>query len=60
VGQEMTDEEALIIYNEMEKFFGSLPNFEHEPIQFANCVKLFKYYKQRELNGRSETSIPQQ
>lgn len=56
----MTDEEALIIYNEMEKFFGSLPNFEHEPLQFANCVKLFKYYKQRELNGRSETSIPQQ
>jgi hypothetical protein len=50
----MTDDEVLQFYNEMEEFFGSLPNFEHEPIQFANCVKLFKYYK--EQNGRSQSS----
>lgn len=50
----MTDEEVLQFYNEMEKFFGTLPNFEHEPIQFANRVKLFKYYK--EHDGRPEIS----
>jgi hypothetical protein len=50
----MTDEQVMQFYNEMEEFFGSLPNFEHEPIQFANCVKLFKYYK--EQNGRSQSS----
>jgi len=50
----MTDKEVLQLYNEMEEFFGSLPNFEHEPIQFANRVKLFKYYK--EQNARSQSS----
>ena len=45
----MTDQEVEQLYNEMLEFFGSLPNFEHEPIQFANRVKLFKYYKSREL-----------
>jgi len=50
----MSDEEVLQFYNEMEKFFGTLPNFEHEPIQFANRVKLFKYYK--EQDGRTQSS----
>jgi hypothetical protein len=50
----MTDEEVIQFYNEMEEFFGTLPNFEHEPIQFANRVKLFKYYK--EQDGRSQPS----
>jgi hypothetical protein len=50
----MYDEEVLQFYNEMEKFFGTLPNFEHEPLQFANCVKLFKYYK--EQDGRTQSS----
>jgi hypothetical protein len=49
----MTDDEVEILYNEMEKFYGKLPSFEHEPIQFANCVKLFKYYKKRELDERA-------
>lgn len=49
----MTDEEALKFYEEMEAFFGKLPNFEHEPIQFANCVKLFKYYRERNKNENS-------
>lgn len=43
----MTDEEALKIYEEMEEFFGELPNFEHHPIQFASKVRIFKYYKER-------------
>ena len=49
----MTDEEIEKIYNEMEVFFGKLPNFEHEPIQFANHVKLFKYYKERNKDENS-------
>lgn len=36
------------MYEEMEAFFGALPNFEHHPIQFAHCVKVFKYYKERQ------------
>jgi len=45
----MTDEEVLAKYNDMEKFFGDkLPNFEHYPYQFANCVKLYNFYKERE------------
>ena len=44
----MTDEEVLQKYNEMLKWFGSLPNPEHEPIQFRNCVRLYNYYKERE------------
>ena len=51
----MTDEEVLQFYNEMEEFFGTLPNFEHEPIQFANRVKLFKYYKEQD-DRRSQSS----
>jgi hypothetical protein len=44
----MTDQEAIDFYNELVEHFGdSLPNFEHEPIRFAYCVKLYKYYKER-------------
>ena len=50
----MTDDELLQFYNNMLEHFGSLPNFEHEPIQFANCVRMYKYYK--EQHGRPETS----
>ena len=50
----MTDEEVLKFYNEMEAFYGSLPSFEHEPIQFANKVKLYKYYKERYDTERSD------
>ncbi len=50
----MTDDEALQFYNNMLGHFGTLPNFEHEHIQFANCVRMYKYYK--EQYGRSETS----
>ena len=46
----MTDEEALQFYADMMLHYGTLPNFEHEPIQFAYRVKLYKYYKEREKN----------
>lgn len=45
----MTDEEAIQFYNAMLEHFGELPNFEHEPIRFASYVKMYKYYKSREL-----------
>jgi hypothetical protein len=50
----MTDEEALKFYEDMLEHFGKLPNFEHEPIQFANCVRMYKHYK--EQYGRPESS----
>lgn len=50
----MTDEEALKFYDELLEHYGSLPNFEHEPIQFAMRVKMYKYYKQqKEQNENS-------
>jgi len=45
----MTDEEAIKFYEEMLAWYGELPNPDHEPIRFANCVKLFKYYKNRQI-----------
>jgi hypothetical protein len=53
----MTDEEVLQYYNEIEKWYGSLPSFEHEPIQFANKVKLYKYYKEREDDANRTDTI---
>lgn len=49
----MTDEEALKKYQEMEEYFGTLPNFEHHPRQFAYYVRLYEYYKKR----KAETSL---
>lgn len=49
----MTDEEALKKYNDMLKYFGTLPNFEHEPKQFAHCVKMFNYYNERKQNDNT-------
>lgn len=47
----MTDEEILKFYNELVKFFGdSLANFEHHPRQFANQVKLYRYYKSKDAD----------
>ena len=44
----MTDEEVLAFYNELVEHYGdALPNFEHEPKQFMQCVKMYRYYKQR-------------
>ena len=41
----MSDEEALKFYQELQEHYGDkLVNFEHHPLQFANQVKLYKYY----------------
>jgi len=47
----MTDEEALKRYQEMEEYFGTLPNFEHHPKQFAYYARLYEYYTQRQAKG---------
>jgi hypothetical protein len=50
----MTDEEVLAFYDELVEYYGDkLPNFEHEPKQFMQCVKLYRYYKER----RTQESI---
>lgn len=45
----MTDDEVKEIekkYAELEAYYGdSLANFEHHPRQFANQVRLYKYYQ---------------
>ena len=43
----MTDTEVIIVLEEMEKMFGALPDPIHEPIRFAHCVKLYRYYIER-------------
>jgi hypothetical protein len=50
----MTNEEVLKFYEELKEFYGeNLANFEHYPRQFANQVKLYRYYKAREENENS-------
>lgn len=43
----MTDEDLDIILDKMYEQFGTLPNPEHEPKQFAYFVKLFKHLEKR-------------
>ena len=50
----MTDDEALQFYNELLEHYGTLPNFEHEPIQFSNCVRMYRYYKEQNERARSQ------
>lgn len=40
----MSDEEVLALYDKMFDYFGKLPDPEQEPIQFAHCVKVYRYY----------------
>jgi hypothetical protein len=50
----MTNEEVLKFYEELKEFYGeNLANFEHYPKQFANQVKLYRYYKERNQNENS-------
>ena len=45
----MSDEEILKMYEELVEYYGDkLPNPEHYPRQFAQCVKLWRYYKSKE------------
>lgn len=48
----MTDEEVLAFYAKLEEYYGdSLANFEHHPQQFMHQVKLYLYYRGREINN---------
>jgi hypothetical protein len=39
------DEQAIELWNKLVEYYGdNLPSFEHEPIQFEHCVKLYRYY----------------
>jgi hypothetical protein len=54
----MTDKEVLAKYTDMKKFFGNkLPSFEHHPNQFATCVKLYNFYKEREALAQGDLVI---
>jgi hypothetical protein len=51
---DMTNEEVESFYKELEEFFGdSLANFEHYPKQFANQVKVYRYYKEKQNESSS-------
>ena len=42
----MTNQEILEFYNKMVEFYGpALPHPDHQPIQFAYLVKLYKYHQ---------------
>lgn len=44
----MTEQEVLDFYNELKEWYGDkLANFEHYPKIFANQVKLYRYYKEK-------------
>lgn len=42
----MSDELALAIYEKLKQKHGdNLPDPDHEPIQFAHCVKMLRHYE---------------
>ncbi len=50
----MNDSEVEAFYKELEEHYGDrLANFEHYPKQFANQVKLYRYYKEKENESSS-------
>jgi len=50
----MTDSEVKQFYEELVEHYGDkLVNFEHYPKQFANQVKLYRYYKEKQNEDRS-------
>ena len=50
----MTDSEIEQFYNELVEHYGDdLANFEHNPLQFAMQVKMYKYYKEKKNEDRS-------
>jgi hypothetical protein len=50
----MTEEEIIKFYEELQEHYGDkLANFEHHPKQFANQVRMYRYYKERQNEDRS-------
>lgn len=42
----MTEQQYQMAYEAMATEFGEhLPSYEHQPIEFAYYVKMFKYYR---------------
>jgi hypothetical protein len=54
---EMSDEELNKILDEMYERFDTLPNPFQEPIRFAHHVKLYRFYKERELAAEAPTEV---
>jgi hypothetical protein len=53
----MTDEEVFKLYEDMKRVFGTLPDVDHEPIQFEHKVRMYKhYYMNRNEHGNSSTN----
>lgn len=53
----MSDEEVYKLYEDMLRVYGTLPDIDHEPIQFAHKVKMYKhYYMNRDKNGDTNNS----
>lgn len=53
----MSDEEVLAFYNELVEHYGDkLPNFEHQPKQFMQYVKMYRYYKERRTQENDNDS----
>jgi hypothetical protein len=46
----VTDEQAIKFYEAMLAHYGKLPDPDHEQIQFAHCVKMYKYYQMRQVD----------
>jgi hypothetical protein len=50
----MSEQEVLDFYKELEEHYGvNLANFEHHPKQFANQVKVYRYYKEKQNESSS-------
>ena len=47
----MSDEQVVAVYEKLKQHFGDkLPDPEHQPIQFAYFVKIYKYYYENKQN----------
>ena len=53
---ELTDEELNKMLDEMYDRFDTLPNPFQEPIRFAHYIKLYRFYKERELVANDENT----
>lgn len=50
----MTEKEVEDFYNELVEHYGEeLANFEHHPKIFANQVRMYRYYKEKQNEDRS-------
>jgi hypothetical protein len=38
-----------LIYKEMSEMFSNLPNHKQEPVRFSYYVRLYRYYKSKEI-----------